>query len=81
MAEKHRELVVVGDPNADECLYVNGQAWEFTGETTVYATDFEEAANGEPCLIRLESIDHVHEQWPKTLEEALRQPLKLADVE
>ena len=78
---KTRELTVVIDPDGNECLYINGDVWDSTGETTVYATDLAAASNEEPCLFRHVAIDHVFDDWPLTLDEATRKPIGLAQVE
>ena len=57
-----------------------GVAWESRGEISVYSTDLAAAAGDEPCMFRHDSIKHVHDEWPDTLEEALRTPIQLADT-
>ena len=63
-----KHLVVVSDKDSgDECLYINGQAWESTGECTVYACDIDEAAGRQPVLFdRWTAID-VPDAWPTKL--------------
>lgn len=61
-----KEITVVINENADECLYINGKAWESTGETTVYATDIADAAGDEPILFRHVGVDW-DADWPENL--------------
>lgn len=70
-----KTLTVLTDSDTgDECLYVNGNAWESKGEATVYATDIAKFAGGEP--IRFE---HHHVEmdwcdlatWPDLLDDAM----------
>lgn len=71
MKQGIKVLTVVIDPNSDECLYVDGIAWESTGETTVYACDIDSAAQGEAILFHHRHINWCFDRWPKTLAEAL----------
>lgn len=72
--EAHRELTVLIDCDSNECLYIDGQRWEYSGESTIYATELAAAA-GE-ALVRLThcEIDFHHLcGWPETLADALTQ--------
>lgn len=52
-----RELVVAQTPEADECLYINGRAWQARGEITVYACDICEYAGDGPVRIRMVQVE------------------------
>lgn len=69
-----KTLTVVIDTLANECLYIDGKSWPSKGEMTVYACDVAAAAGDEPIMFRHEQIEFQHEQWPDTLEDALREP-------
>lgn len=63
-----RELTVAIDGDSgDECLYIDGECWENTGEITVYAADIDTAAGGEPIAFRHVEVD-CPGKWPKTLD-------------
>lgn len=77
--EQIKELTVVIDQDGNECLYINGECWERTGENTVYAVDLATAAGKDPVLLKhvavevpddmLESRDGA---WPKSLSDLLK---------
>jgi hypothetical protein len=79
-----KTLTVVIDEDSDECLYIDGKAWDSAGERTVYACDVAKAAGEEPFLFRHVLIDGHHLEWPDTLEAALApanpQPIPPAKV-
>ena len=52
--------------SGDECLYIDGKVWGAVGETTVYASDMDEAADGCAIMLSLITID-APEVWPDTL--------------
>lgn len=68
-----KKLTVLIDQDGNECLYIDGKCWQHTGETTVYAVDLAEAADGEAV-----TLDHVpvtvpeDAEWPTSLEDALK---------
>lgn len=66
------ELVVaIDDGSSDECLYIDGKAWKSKGETTVYATDIDEYAEGR--LIRFEHRRvNAPDKWPDLLSDLER---------
>lgn len=75
--EPFKQLTVVIDQDANECLYINGKCWSATGETTVYATDLAAAAAGEPVILRhiaLNIPEHVSfsDVWPESLGDVLK---------
>ena len=60
-------LTVVQDElSGDECLYIDGKVWRAVGETTVHASDIDEAADGCAIMFSLITID-APEVWPDTL--------------
>lgn len=70
---KKTSLVVVCDCDYSECLYVDGQRSNKTGEPTVYAGEIVDAADGRLATLRYERIDFVHDEWPDRLGDALKQ--------
>jgi hypothetical protein len=75
MSMDTKTLTVVIDDDSNECLYIDGKAWESTGETTVFSCDIAIAAGDEPVRVVHKSIDFRHEEWPETLEAALLKPI------
>lgn len=69
-----KTLTIVIDENAHECLYIDGTAWEFQCEVTVYACDIASAAGDEPVRIVHQPIEFYHDQWPDKLDDALVDP-------
>ena len=65
------KLTVLIDPNSDECLYIEGNAWEARGEPTVYVSDLVEAAEDKPIILIQIAINRIFKAWPKTLKDAL----------
>lgn len=63
-----KSLVVVIDENSDECLYVDGKAWRSRVESTVYACDIFEYAEGVPITFEHRHVESV-EHWPDSLDE------------
>ena len=68
-------ITVVIDGAGDECLYCEGKAWEHKGEITVYVCDLVEAADGRPILLQHVEIELVHDEWPDSLEDAVKEPV------
>jgi hypothetical protein len=73
-------ITVVIDSDSNECMYVEEDCWSGTGEITVYVTDLVEYSHGRPILLNHVSIEHVHEVWPDSLNEAIRTPLKITPI-
>lgn len=77
--EPFKELTVVIDQDGSECLYVNGECWEHTGETTVYSCDLAKAAGENPVILKHVSVELPEYMigtwngaWPKSLSEVLK---------
>lgn len=76
MERRHKKLTIVTNGNNADCLYINGVAWESIGEYTVYGWDIAEASDGNPVRVEHQSVEFVHEKWPKKLEDALARPVR-----
>ena len=62
-----KNLTVVQDElSGDECLYIDGKVWRAVGETTVHASDIDEAADGCAIMLSVITMD-APEVWPDTL--------------
>ena len=62
-----KNLTVAQDERSgDECLYIDGKVWCLVGETTVHASDIDEAAGGCAIMLSVIVID-APEVWPDTL--------------
>lgn len=72
--QEFADITVVIDADSNECLYLDGVAWESKGEITVYVTDLVAASGGFPIKLKHEEIDFVHEEWPDSLAHALINP-------
>lgn len=71
---KIKKLTVLIDEESNECLYIDGIAWESTGEVTVYCCDIAEHAGDAAIIFKHEHIGHCHDRWPRTLAEAVKPP-------
>ena len=67
-------ITVVIDKDGSECLYCEGVAWKYKGETTIYVVDLIEAAKGRPFFLQHQAINRAHEEWPDSLDEAIKEP-------
>ena len=71
---KIKKITVAQDiGSADECLYIDGKAWESRGESTVYACDI--AAEAKDCAIVFALVRvNAPERWPDTLAQLAIEP-------
>ena len=72
------EITVVSDLDSNECLYANCKAWKSKGETTVYACDLVEAAQGRLIDLKHVLIEFVHDEWPDCLSDAIDPKFELS---
>lgn len=75
------KMTVLIDSNSFECLYVEGERWNATGEPTVFVCDLVVNARGRPMFLEHINVerpgrvegDFIHyEQWPVSLEDAMK---------
>ncbi len=63
-------MTVFIDENSNECLYVEGKAWDGRGERTVYVTDLDAYAKQRPILLQHIPIEgDWAERWPDDMDE------------
>ncbi len=67
-----KQLHVMRDAEANECLYIDGRRWDGYHEVTVYSCDLVSAAEGKPVLLSDVSIDDEVDEWPELLQDACK---------
>ena len=78
MSTRTVDITVVNDLDNDECLYENGKKWQSISETTVYASDLVQIANGRLIDLKQVSIEFVHFEWPDDLADAIDPKFELS---
>lgn len=63
--KRYKQITVAIDDDANECLYVDGKAWDAKGEITVYAADIGAVAGSDPIRFQHVHVDkNPADDWP-----------------